>query len=107
MNLGYFSSDSRASERTNSVYNGDMSTSKQIRRSITLPSQIAQQVSRIAKKKRLSDNRVLVELLERGLEAEREREKKFFVLAERFRTASDPREIKQLGDEMGRFIFGE
>ena len=84
-----------------------MSSTKQLRRSITLPSRLAEQVDRIARKKRLSDNRVLVELVERGLEAQKEKEKAFFALAERFRAASDPKEVKQLGDEMGRFIFGE
>lgn len=83
-----------------------MST-KQVRRSVTLPSTLAQQVGRIAKKRRLSDNRVLVELLEQGLEAEKEKEKAFFSLAERFRAASDPKDVKELGDEMGRFIFSE
>ena len=38
---------------------------------------------------------------------QREKEKAFLSLAERFRTESDPHEVKQLGDEMGRFIFGE
>jgi len=84
-----------------------MSSPKQLRRSVTLPSRLAEQVDRIARKKRLSDNRVLVELVERGLEAQKEKEKAFFALAERFRAASDPKEVKQLGDEMGRFIFGE
>ena len=84
-----------------------MKSMKQVRRSITLPGKLAEQVERIARKKRLSDNRVLVELLEQGLEAQKEKEKAFFTLAERFRAASDPDEIKQLGDEMGRFIFGE
>jgi hypothetical protein len=84
-----------------------MATTKQVRRSVTLPARLAKQVQRIAESKRLSDNRVLVELVERGLEAQKEKEKKFFTLAERFRAASDPKEIKQLGDEMGRFIFGE
>jgi len=28
-------------------------------------------------------------------------------LAERFRGASDPREAKQLGDALGRMVFGE
>jgi metal-responsive CopG/Arc/MetJ family transcriptional regulator len=84
-----------------------MKPMKQVRRSVTLPSKLAEQVERIARKKRLSDNRVLVELLEQGLEAQKEKEKAFFTLAERFRAASDPDEIKQLGDEMGRFIFGE
>ncbi len=89
------------------VYDEDVSSTKQVRRSITLPSRIAQQVERIAKKRRLSDNRILVELVEQGLEAQKEKEGKFFALAERFRAASDPNEIRQLGDEMGKFIFGE
>jgi metal-responsive CopG/Arc/MetJ family transcriptional regulator len=84
-----------------------MATVKQVRRSITLPSRLADQIERIAKKKRLSDNRVLVELVEQGLEAHKEKEKAFFVLAERFRAASDPDEIKKLGDKLGRFVFGE
>jgi uncharacterized secreted protein with C-terminal beta-propeller domain len=89
------------------VYIGDMAQTKQVRRSVTLPTRVAEQVERIAKKRRLSDNRVLVELVERGLAAQKEKEKAFFALAERFRAAADPDEIKQLGDEMGRFIFGE
>lgn len=79
---------------------------KQVRRSVTLPARLADQIERIAKKKRLSDNRVLVELVEQGIEAQKEKEKAFFALAERFRAASDPQEIKELGDKMGRFVFG-
>jgi hypothetical protein len=89
------------------VYNGAVAAPKQVRRSVTLPTPLAEQVERIAKKKRLSDNRVLVELVEQGLEAQKEKEKAFFALAERFRAAADPKEVKHLGDEMGRFIFGE
>ncbi|HVN17300.1 MAG TPA: hypothetical protein VMU05_00960 [Dongiaceae bacterium] len=84
-----------------------MKSTKQVRRSITLPNTVAEQVERIARKKHLSGNRVLLELVEQGLEAEKQREKDFFALAERFRAASDPEEVKRLGDAMGRFIFGE
>lgn len=45
--------------------------------------------------------------IQRSFEARKEKEKAFFALAERFRAAADPKEAKQLGDEMGRFIFGE
>ncbi len=84
-----------------------MAVNKSVRRSVTLPTRLAEQVDRIARKKRLSDNRVLVELVEQGLQAQKEKEKAFFALAERFRAATDPKEAKQLGDEMGRLIFGE
>ena len=59
-----------------------------VRRSVTLPSRLAEQVERIAKKRRLSDNRVLVELVEQGLEAHKEKEKAFFALAERFQASA-------------------
>ena len=84
-----------------------MAITKQVRRSVTLPAKLAEQVERIAKKKRLSDNRVLVELIEEGIEAQQQKEKAFFQLAEKFRAASDPEQVKRLGDEMGRFVFGE
>ena len=80
---------------------------KQIRRSVTLPQQMDRQIETIAKNRRLSGNRVLLELLELGLEARKQKEKTFFELAERFRDSKDPEEVKQLGDELGRFVFGE
>jgi hypothetical protein len=45
----------------------------------------------------LSGNRVLVELVELGLEARKQKERAFFELAERFRDSKDPEEVKQLG----------
>jgi len=89
------------------VYTGVMAPPKQIRRSVTLPAQIAQQVDRLAKRRRLSDNRVLVELIEQGIAAEEQKENEFFELAERFRSSKDPNEVKKLGDELGRFVFGK
>ncbi|HVI09907.1 MAG TPA: hypothetical protein VND65_16590 [Candidatus Binatia bacterium] len=50
---------------------------------------------------------MLVELIQLGIEASKQREKAFFELAERFRAANDPGETKRLGDELGRFVFGE
>ncbi len=84
-----------------------MTVNKQIRRSVTLPSQVDRQIETIARNRRLSGNRVLVELVELGLEARKQKEKAFFELAERFRDSKDPQEVKQLGDELGRFVFGE
>jgi len=84
-----------------------MPLNKTVRRSVSLPAQVAKQVEGIAKRRRLSDNRVLVELIEEGIAAAKQREQDFFQLAEKFRSAQDPNEIKRLGDEMGRFVFGE
>ncbi len=84
-----------------------MAATKQIRRSITLPAPVAKQVESIANRRRLSDNRVLVELIELGIEASRQKEKAFLDLAERFRASKDQAESKRLGDELGRFVFGD
>ncbi|MFZ1005992.1 MAG: hypothetical protein WAN65_04090 [Candidatus Sulfotelmatobacter sp.] len=59
----------------------------------------------MAKERDLSDNRVLVELIEQGIEARQQKEKAFFQLAERFRAANDPEQVKQLGNQLGRFVF--
>ena len=80
---------------------------KQVRRSVTLPPRIARQVESLAKERNLSDNRVLVELIEQGIEARQQKEKAFFHLAERFRAADDPEQVKQLGNQLGRFVFGD
>jgi hypothetical protein len=46
-----------------------MPATKHVRRSVSLPTPIAKQVERMAKSQRLSDNRILVELIELGIEA--------------------------------------
>jgi hypothetical protein len=38
--------------------------------------------------------------------AEKDKTRQFMHLGERFRAADDPNEIKRLGDELGRMIFG-
>ena len=81
-------------------------TSKSIRQSISLPAGVASQVRVMAKTRRLSANRILVELIESGMEAHRQKQQQFFELAERFRGTADPEEAKRLGDELGRMVFG-
>ncbi len=50
---------------------------------------------------------MLVELIENGIDAEKRRQQEFFDLAERFRAASDPKEVQRLGDQIGRMVFGD
>ena len=84
-----------------------MSTAnKTVRQSVSLPAKVAAQVRTLAKTRRLSSNRMLVELIENGIEAEKRKQQEFLELAERFRNAVDPKEAKRLGDELGRMVFG-
>jgi hypothetical protein len=79
---------------------------KAVRQSVSLPANVAAQVRTMAKARRLSANRMLVELIENGIEAEKQKQQEFFDLAERFRSATDPKEVKRLGEQMGRMVFG-
>lgn len=89
------------------VHNGGVRTqSKAVRQSVSLPAGTAAQIRSLAKARRLSANRVLVELIESGMEAEKRKQEQFFELAERFRSANDPEDAKRLGDELGRMVFG-
>jgi len=90
------------------VYNGDMGASnKTVRQSIGLPRDTARKVRSLAKQRRLSANRIIVELVEKGIEAQESKQREFFELAERFRTATDPKEVARLGDDLGRMVFGD
>ena len=89
------------------VHNGSMpARSKTVRQSVTLPSNIATRVRSLAKRRRLSANRILVELIESGIQAEEQKQREFFDLTERFRAATDPEEVQRLGDQLGRMVFG-
>ncbi len=91
---------------TNVVHNGAMRPAKKnVRQSVSLSAGVAAQIRGLAKARRLSANRVIVEMIESGMEADKRKEQAFFDLAERFRAAVDPDEVKRLGDEMGRMVF--
>jgi hypothetical protein len=79
---------------------------KTVRQSVSLPVKLAAQVRSMAKTRRLSANRMLVALIEDGIEAEKRKQQEFFELAERFRNESDPEAAKRLGDQLGRMVFG-
>jgi hypothetical protein len=49
---------------------------------------------------------VYVEFMPENGKVRLRKEEAFFEIAERFRGSNDPEEVKQLGDELGRFIFG-
>lgn len=78
-----------------------------VRQSVTLPPTVARRVQALARRERTSANRVIVNLIETGLEA-REREKKtFFELADRLVEASDESERKRIKTELARMTYGE
>jgi hypothetical protein len=57
--------------------------------------------------KKASENRVLVELIESGLEAKEKEKARFFEIADRLTRAKDASEQAQLKEELARLTFGE
>ena len=89
------------------VHNGVMRMAeKSVRQSVSLPLRLAKQVGSMAKSRKLSMNRMLLELIENGIDAEKQKQQQFFALAERFRSEQDPEAANRLGDELGRMVFG-
>ena len=78
-----------------------------MRQSVSLPSRVARRVRAIAKARRTSANRVLVDLIETGIEAGEAEKRRFFDLARRFKESSEPAESERLREELARMIFGE
>ena len=89
------------------VHNGVMKMAeKAVRQSVSLPPRLAKQVGSMAKSRKLSKNRMLLELIENGIDAEKRKQQQFFALAERFRNEQDPEAANRLGDQLGRMVFG-
>lgn len=77
------------------------------RQSVSLPARVSKEVRAIARDRRLSSSRVIVELIETGLAA-RERERaRFLELADRLTASRSRAEQKRLKAELARLTFGE
>jgi hypothetical protein len=60
----------------------------------------------MAKSRKLSVARMLVELIENGIEAEKRKQQQFFDRTEKFQEGKDPDVAERLGDQLGRMVFG-
>jgi hypothetical protein len=90
------------------VYNYLMATTeKAIRQSVTLPSPVAKRVKALAKSRKVSANRILVELVETGLRSKEEEKRRFFELAGKLSTSTDVTEQQELKEQLARMTFGE
>ena len=78
-----------------------------LRRSVSLPSQVARRVEAIARRERTSASRVIVELIETGLDFRDREKQEFFELADRLARSSDASEQARLKKELARRTFGE
>jgi len=59
----------------------------------------------LAKIQRTSANRVLVELIETGLESKEAEKRRFFELADQLSASTDPEEQQRIKEELARMTF--
>jgi len=78
-----------------------------VRRSISLPQEIAERVDEIAASRHVSANRAIVDLLNDAIAAYDQRRQAFLALADRFQKCKDPAETQKLRDELARMTFGD
>lgn len=79
---------------------------KPVRQSVSLPGRLARRVRHLAKVRKTSASRVLLDLIETGLAAKESEKKRFFALAARLTETSDPEEQQVLKEELARMTFG-
>ena len=84
-----------------------MSIEKPARQSVSLPPKIAKRVKALARSRKASANRVMVDLIQEGLESAENERRRFFELADRLSAAADPAERRRLKAELARMTFGE
>lgn len=61
----------------------------------------------MARARKTSANRILVDLIETGLESRESEKKQFLALASRLAETSDPHEREQIKEQLARMTFGE
>lgn len=79
---------------------------KSVRQSVSLPTPIAKHVREVAKTRKTSANRVLVDLIEAGMRAREAERERFFTLANRLGKTLDLAERQQIKEELARMTFG-
>ena len=77
-----------------------------IRRSISLTAEMAEKLDGIAETRRVSANRVIIDLLADAITAYEQRRAIFLELADRFQKSTDPAETERLRDELANMTFG-
>jgi hypothetical protein len=78
-----------------------------VRQSVSIPTGIARRVRALAKSRRTSANRVLVDLIEAGLQAKEAEKERFFSLVNRLEECRDATERQRLKEELARMTFGD
>ncbi len=81
-------------------------TAKPVRQTVSLPARVARRVKALANTTRTSSSRVIVNLIESGLDARDQERQRFLDFADRLARSTDPGEQTRLKEELARMTFG-
>lgn len=81
-------------------------TERTVRQSVSIPASIARRVRTLARTRKTSANRVLVDLIEAGLQSKEAEKERFFVLVSQLTESSNPADRERLKEELARMTFG-
>jgi hypothetical protein len=82
-------------------------TERSVRQSVSIPSGMAKRVRALAKTRKTSANRVLVDLIEAGLQSKDAEKERVFLLVKRLTESSSSVEQQRLKEELARMTFGD
>ena len=74
---------------------------------MTIPAELAVEIKRVAEKRHLTMSRALVELAQRGVEAERAARDSLNATYRRFMAEADPERKSEAGKDLIKAIFGK
>ena len=80
---------------------------RSVRQSVSIPTGIARRVRTLAKSRKTSANRVLVDLIEAGLQSKEAEKERFLSLVKRLTQSRDAAERQRLKEELARMTFGD
>jgi hypothetical protein len=82
-------------------------TERPVRQSVSLPARTARRVRTLARTRKTSASRVLVDLIESGLVAKEKERTHYLELLERLRASENAAEQERITAELARLTFGE
>ena len=82
-------------------------TERTVRQSVSIPAGIAKRVRALARTRKTSANRVVVDLIEAGLQSKDAEKERFLLLVNRLTETRDSAERQRLKEELGRMTFGD
>ena len=82
-------------------------TERSVRQSVSIPTGMARRVRALAKTRKTSANRVLVDLIEAGLQSKEAEKERFFSLVNQLTESRNVAERQRLKEELARMTFGD